>query len=148
MAVSEAVYAQGTLFQRETAPASGVYTTIAECKSISGPEVDRDEIEVTHQESPDRHRETIAGLRDSGVISFDVNFLPGNATQDHITGLIADQISGTKRNYRLVFPSSPVYRVIVPGFVKKFAISAPVDGVLGASVEVRVTSAPTFGAGA
>ncbi len=141
---SNAVYALGTLIQRENTPGGGVFTTIAEVRSIDGPEIDRDEIEVTHQQSPAKHREVIAGLRDSGSISFGMNFQPGNATHDAVTGLMADQVTGTIKNFKIVFPSSPPVAYLCPAFVKKVAITAPVDGVLGADVEIRVASAPTL----
>lgn len=141
---SNAVYAQGTIIARETTPGSGIYTTIAEAKSITGPAVDRDEIEVTHQQSPAKHREVIAGLRDSGEISFDVNYNPNDATHDAVTGLLSRQISGVIENYKLTFPSSPPKSFICPCFVKSCEPTSPVDGVLNMAVALRVASAPTL----
>lgn len=141
---SNATFAQGTILARETTAGSGVYTTIAEVRSISGPEGDRDEIDVTHQQSPDRHRQYIAGIRDSGSLTFDLNFDPNHATHNATTGLLADQVSGTVKNYKITFPTTPAVAYVIPAFVKKFGLLAPVDGVLAANLELRVASAPTL----
>lgn len=141
---SNAILAQGTIIARETSPGSGTYTTIAEAKSIDGPGIDRDEIDVTHQQSPSKHREFIAGLRDSGEISFDVNYNPNDATHNAATGFLSRQVSGVVENYRLTFPSSPPVSYIVPAFVKSAKPTAPVDNVLGMAVVLRVASAPTL----
>jgi hypothetical protein len=42
----------------------------------------------------------------TGTVSFDLNFIPTNATQSHTSGLLRDFENRTKRNFKLVLPDS------------------------------------------
>lgn len=138
---SNAVFGQGTLVQRESFPLSDVWIDIAELGSITGPETDREMIDVTHQQSPNRHREYIGGLRESGSLSFDMNFNPNDATHQQF---LADQQSGIIRRYKLVFPSTPPYAFRMEGIVKKMSTTEPVDGIVKAACEIFIVSSPEY----
>ncbi len=145
MPASEATTSFGTLFQRGdgVTPTEG-FTTVAEVKDIDAPELSRSVHDVTHQQSPDGYNEKIGGIRDGGEVSFTLNFLPGNATQDATTGLISDLHTDTKRNYRLVFPDADGTTWTFPGLVTSFKAKAPVDGALEADVTVTVCGKPVI----
>jgi len=141
---TNATFGKGTLLQRETAPASGVYETIAECKTISGPGLEADEIDVTNQDSSGSLREYLRGLINPGEITTEVNFDPNDSTHDGSTGMFADLLAGTVRNWKIVFPTTPTATLAFTAFVKSFPLTAPVDNVLSASLTLKVTGLPTL----
>lgn len=141
---SQAVIGYGTLLRLGDGGSPEVFTTVAEVMSISGPSITNDEIEVTHMQSPNRFREFIKGLKDPGEVSFDINLVPSNATQDESTGLLALANSGDTVNWKLVFPATPAFTASFSAFVKSFEFSAEIDAQLKASVSLRIAGAISF----
>lgn len=139
-----AIFAQGTLLQLGDGGTSEVFTTIAEVLSLTGPTLTRDTIDVTNQSSTGGFREFINGLKDGGEVSFDLNYIPTEATHDASTGLLADYESGVSRNFKLIFPDTGATTWLFTGVVRDFQISAEVDSQLRASCVIKVSGAPTL----
>lgn len=139
--MSDAIFGKGTLIQRETAPASGTYVTVAEAKSISGPTFEAEEVDVTNHDSPGDFREFIRGLVDPGELTFEINYQPDNAEHQQ---LFDDLKNGTKRNYKILWSQmTPTqYQMDFEAFVRSMPITNPVDNVLSAEVTLRVTGQP------
>lgn len=136
MAATAGTSGFGTLLQVGDGTSSESFTTIAEVTNISGPSESLETIDATHMESPSSYREYIPSLLDSGDISFDVNFLPGNATQ---TGLRTDMQARTLRNFQMVFTDSAASQYSFSAYVTGFEISAQIDDKLSASITLKVT---------
>ena len=80
----------------------------------------------------------LAGLEDitSGEMTFDVNYYKAT-TQ---TRLRTAQTARTRLNFQMVFPptGSPTDTLAFSGYVTGFEYSAPVEGVLTASVTIKI----------
>lgn len=141
---SQAIFAQGTLLKIGDGAMSEAFTTIAEVKSIDGPQFDTDDIDVTTHDTSDAFHEYIAGLKEGGELGFAINFVPSHATHSLATGLLGRYMEdGDKRhNFQVVFPDATTW--LIPGYVKSFGINAPVDDVLSADVSIKVSSRPTL----
>ncbi len=137
-------FGKGTLLQREDSPASGTYTTVAQVKSISGPTLESEEVDVTNHDSSGSFREFIGGLIDGGEITGELVFDPNDATHDGATGLFADLQARTVREWRIRIPTTPTVDIIFDGFVKAFPMSFPFDAAITANFTIRVTGAPTM----
>jgi hypothetical protein len=142
--MSEGMSAQGTLIAWSpdpnwppSNPVGGVtsYTDIAELRDITAPNLTRNEIELTNHNAQDD--DYIVGIRRHGTMTFNINFVPGHASHDHLTGLQYSWFEGTRRIYRLTFPDGTAW--LFSGFVTGFAPTAPVDDRLAADVTVRPT---------
>ena len=94
--------AQGTKFQRETAPGTGLYVTIAELNNIGGPNLTSEDLEVTSHDSPGGWKEFMSGLKDGGAVTIDGHFVPEEAT--HQT--LHSDVGGLVRNYRMLLPTA------------------------------------------
>lgn len=145
---SQAIFAQGTLIKRETAT-PGTYETIAECKSISGPSLDTDDIDVTTHDGSEGFHEYIAGLKEGGELSFDINWNPTLSTHSVASGLLANYMEDgdKKKNWRVYMPEASVASGIYfafRGYVKTFGVNAPVDDVLSASVSIKLAERPSL----
>lgn len=133
----------GTVTARTVTATSGgvegteVFTTVAEVKSIQGPNTQTAVVDVTHMGSDDNTREFLPTLIDPGDLSFNVNFLPGNATH---TGLRTDQKNRTRRNWKLVFTDAAATTYSFAGYVTGVNISSEIEGVLGGAITLKLTS--------
>lgn len=131
--MSNAISAQGTLIARAPAATPSTYTNIAELNNITPPALTRNPIETTnHNDLDDSY---IVGIRRHGEMSFNISFLPGDPTHDHITGLQKAWADGTRDNYKITFPDGTSW--LFAGFVTSIAPSAPVDDRLTADITIR-----------
>ncbi len=130
----------GTLFKRgDGATPTEAFTAVAEVLDIDGPGMSRDAVDATHQESPNGFKEAIPGLRDAGEITFPLNFLESNASQNAIRD---DLMTGTARNYQVVFPGGQIWQF--KGFITGFSPKAPIEDRMTADVTVKITGKPTI----
>src|SRR4051812_437011 len=117
---SSAISSYGTLLQRETFFGSGVYVTVAEVKSMAGPGMKADSIDVTTHSSASSGawREKRPGLLDSGDLSFPINLVPASAGHK---ALLADFVARSLTNYKIVFPDSGLTAWLFPNcFMSQF----------------------------
>ena len=122
------------------------FTTIAEVRDISGPAFALGTEEVTNHDSAG-WREYVPTLLEAGEVSFDLNF-KGDATQGFAAGSVYSAMTGkTKKNFTITLPSgvgSSNDVISFAGYVTGFEISAPVEGVLSASLTIMITGAPSI----
>lgn len=136
--MSSAVRGAGTQLQRETTPGSGTWTTIAEVRSIDGPNSQIDQDEVTNLDST--AREYIAGLRDNGSLSFPYNWF-ADASHDQLED---DADSGITRNYRIRFPQfSPVQLRTFQAFVQSIGGSVEPGTAMQKNVTLQISGSVT-----
>jgi len=140
---SSAIPAYGTLLKRETTPGSGVYANVAEVRSMTGPSMKGDIIDVTTHSSAasGAWREKISSLLDPGEITFAINLVP--ASSGH-KAFLADFTGRVKTKFKFVFPDVGLTEWLFEGYVTNFGMKAETDGVLEADVTVTLTGAPTF----
>lgn len=122
------------------------FTTIAEVRDISGPSFAVGTEDVTNHDS-NGWREHIPTIIEGGEVTFDINFV-GGATQGFGSGsLYDDMIDKTKRNFQIVLPAgvgSSNDTGSFAAYVTGFELSAPVEGVLTASVTLSITGSVTW----
>lgn len=133
--MSNAIAGPGFLLQRLN---GGSYVTVAEVKDINGPETSVDVVDVTNQDSPDNFEEIIPTLKRGGTTSFDVNFVPTDATQDSTTGLLSFLNARSKESWQIVVPGTGK-SVQFQGYVVKWGPKFPVANVATASMDIRVS---------
>lgn len=133
--MTNAIAGPGFLLQVDI---SGTYTTIAEVKDINGPETSVDIVDVTNQDSPDNFEEIMPTLKRGGTTSFDVNFVPTDATHDSDSGLLFYLNGRSKESWQIVIPGTGK-SVQFDGYVVKWGPKFPVANVASASMEIRVS---------
>lgn len=142
---SNAVSAFGTILRIGDAatPIEG-FTTVAELRTISGPSLVAETIDVTVHNTPTPWRRYISGLLDGGEVTFDINFIPSDPTHGYTTGLLKDMTDRTRRNFKIIFPDSGNTEWILPTVITGFEMSADPADVLMASVTLKVAGPPTL----
>ncbi len=94
---TKAKAAKGTMLKRGDGGGSETFTTIGEVKSFHGPNRTAPAIAASSFDST--ADEVIAGLPNSGEVSFEMNWVGSNGQQQ---GLETDRTNGTLRNFQIV----------------------------------------------
>lgn len=136
---TSAIMGIGTLLQIGDGGGPEVFTTMAEVLSISGPNETRETLDVTNMDSPNNTREKILALKDSGSVTFDMNFLGTNAQQNQLK---TDMDAGTLRNFKIVMPGT-VRTFAFAALVTELSKDFPVDSQITASVTLEISGPVT-----
>lgn len=132
MATSASI-GNGAQFQIEsTTP--GTFTAVAEVYDITPPNETTDIIDVSHMMSTDR--EFIMGLTDPGECSFEMNFVPGSASE---ALLLAAKAARAAKNFRIVFPNLATWTF--GGLLTGYEPAMPNDDKMTCTVTIKVTGA-------
>ncbi len=141
---SAALSAFGTLLKIGNGASPEVFATVAELRTISGPKLTADTIDVTTHNTPTPFRRYIAGLLDGGEVTFDINFIPTETTHSYSTGLLGDMVNRVRRNFKIVWPDLAQTTWLLPTVITGFETSSDPADVLQASVTLKVAGPPTF----
>jgi len=142
--MTEAAIGYGTEFH--LASALDVLTELGEITSISLPNPQVSDVEATHFKSANRRREYIAGLIEDGEGTFEMNYVPGSATDVICRAALND---GAAREYMVVLPDGAgTWEVTGTCIVKGYERGVPIDDRMTATLTVRFTGASTEAAGA
>ena len=133
--------ATGTLVKIGDGGGTEVFTTIPGAKDITLFGFALDTVETTSHDASG-FKTYIATLKDSGSVTFDMNFT-ASATQGFATGLFNDNQQKTLRNFQVFVPGISKTASFA-AFVTSFSMKAPVADVLTASVELKTTGAVTW----
>lgn len=134
--MTEAAIGYGSKFELETAPGAGTYFRIAEITNLTPPQEKTDSLEATNFDSPDGYKEYITGMTDPGDVKFDMNFLPGSASE---TAILTAKASRVKYGARTTFPNGSVWNFSI--LILEYSPAVPVDKKMDASVSGKVTGA-------
>jgi len=116
------------------------FSAIAEVKSISGPNFSVDTIDVTHMDSPSGYREFIGSFKDSGEITFDVSWVPDNAS--HVS-LKTDMDALTVRNFQILFTDTSGTTYTFGALITGISITAAIEDMLAGSITLKISGAVT-----
>lgn len=131
----------GTLFKSGDGGSPEAFTTLAEVTNITPPGMSRDTVDATHMESPDAWREFIAGLKDGGEVSVEMNFIANGNAAVMMAELSLDGPSAVK-NRQCVFPNGSIFAFA--GILTGYEPEAPIDDKMVATATFKVTGKPTL----
>lgn len=132
----------GTLFKTGNGAVPEIFTTLAEVTNITPPAMARDTVDVTHELSPEAWREFIAGLKDGGEVSVEMNFVPGQSDAAALMAELALSGSAALKNRQIVFPDGSVFAFAA--ILTAYEPDAPIDDKMSASVTFKVSGKPTL----
>jgi predicted secreted protein len=138
--MTDARIGYGTTYEIWDANAGpAAFVEIEEVFSVTPGAATADRIDATHFQSPGRRREYIAGLIDNGEASFELNWVPGNESDELIRALMS---SGDVVEHRITFPGGArvTYDASIIGFEKEI----PVDDRMTATITVAVSGDETW----
>lgn len=128
------------------AAANGTLTQLDEIIAITPPQSVADDVEATHMLSPNRRREYIAGLIEDGEGDFEMNFVPGSATDIICRAALND---GEEREYRIVIPDGAFgWKIEGTARVRGYVRNVPIDDRMTATVTLKFSGSPVEAAAA
>lgn len=131
---SQAMTGLGIKIEMKTTPTGTTYTEIGEPFEITPPEQMDDEIEVTHFQSPDGVKEYIGGLTDPGECTFNINYVPGGATE---TLILEAKATRRPRGFRFTWPNGATWEFDL--LIRGYQPTAPLNDRLTCQVTGRVS---------
>ena len=134
--------AKGTLQKIGDAASPEVFSTIGQVRSITGPGVAVTIQDVTTHSTSGNWMEKLGTLIDPGTIGFPINYDSADSTHQFSSGLWADLIALTNRNFTTTFPNS-AGSLSYAAYVTGHAFDVPTDNVLGVSIELAIAGAIT-----
>ena len=117
--------------------ATGSYTDFARVTNFGGIDVEADDIDVSHLESPNAFKEFIAGWADGGELEIDVQFHKDGA--DAVWALYR-----LDKSFQTTFVDGSTWTV--GGYIKKFGQEVEKDGIISTKLTVKVSGEPIFAA--
>lgn len=140
---SSAFWAYGSKLKLGDGASPEVFTTIAELKDITPPQLTRDSIEVSNQDSTSAWREHIPGWRDGAEVTFNANWIPINATQDEDTGVLETFNDNTNHNWQILLPDASTL-ISFSGHVTAFNPELPMESQGELSVTIKISGPVTI----
>lgn len=137
--MSQAILAKGTQLQAGNGGSPETFTLIPEVRSISGPSLSADVLDVTSMDTPGGFRDKLQGLKDWGELSFELQWVPGNALHQQ---MFNDYKAGTKRNYKMILPNVGNTTFSFQGFVSGMPANLAFDQVMMLSVTIVILGDP------
>lgn len=136
---TQAMQAQGVKIQRGDGGGTEVFTTIAEIHNFSGPTEKAKAIDVTNLDS--QAKEFINGLMDPGEVTFEGNYVAGDAQQQ---GLRADLVNRVKRNFKILLTDDLVTPTAIAftAVIQEFSIKGAADDKLSFNVSLKISGVP------
>lgn len=139
---SEASLGYGSYFQIEETDSPGQYTSLDEVFNITPPTMTVDQVDVTHMQSPGRRREFIDGLIDPGECSFEMNYIPGSASDIILLGILDTPVGQDRsRTCRIIYPNG--VKDTFEANLMNYEPGVPTDDKMTATVTWRVTGQVT-----
>ncbi len=142
MPVSTAIAAWGTLLKVGDGATPENFTTILQVQDLTPPAPTLLMEDATTHSSVDGWVEDRPTNLDMGDCSFGIMYVPTESTHDAGTGLLADLVAQTRRNFQLLYPDTTTWSF--SAYVTKFTPKAPAKGLLRADVVLNVTGKPTL----
>jgi len=124
--MSNAFSGVGSKFRRWSTT-NGAWEAVAEVKSISGPTMSREMIDVTNLDSTGGYREFIPSFRDGGTITLSINF-----TFAGYSALKRDFQSDTLVNYEILLSDGT--SIEFSGYVQDLPITVKFDDAITRTV--------------
>lgn len=135
MSDTQASIGFGHVLEIALASTPTVFTYIREVYDVTPPADADDNVEASHMQSPGMRREYIPGMTDSGEASYEMNYVPGSATDKFLRS-----IRGQKLIVRDTFANG--VSIIYNGLRQSYEQAAPLDDRKTATLTLKVSGEP------
>lgn len=137
---TQAMIGHGSAFSIQNNNSPPTYDLIAEILGIKPPKLSQDAVDATHNQSPDKFREFIPGLRDGGEMSVGFNFVPASASK---TKLLAAFMAGVIA-CKIAYPDSPSTEWLFNAICTGLEFDDPLDDKLTGTATFKITGKPAY----
>ena len=138
MTVSNAISGIGAVIQKGDGASTEAFTDIAEVSNIGGPNISRDQHDVTTLGSTSGFREFIAGFRDGGEVVLDMNW-----TREGYDVLKTAFDTNSSSNYKIIMPDAGNTEFLFAGWVINITQNIPTDDKITMTATIKIDGAIT-----
>lgn len=135
----DAAIGYGIDFQRSDMAETPAFVTVGEILNVTPPSLSRDTVDATHSKSPNRFREFIAGLRDGGEVSVEIQYRPSSVGA---LAAIADFETDTPVDYKVIFPDTAEWAF--KALCTAIDVDTPIDDKMVGTFTYKVTGRPVL----
>ena len=136
--MSNAILGYFTKFSIHSEASPPTYVELVEVTEVVFPNIQADDVDVTHMQSPAKTREYIAGFKEPGECSVTCNWIDDNTTDARLIEL---HTSGATRSMRITTPRGMTYTF--NGYVKGIERTSPIDDRRTITATMKVAGAVT-----
>lgn len=136
-----AIAGVGTKLRRWNS-STGQWVKLTEINNITGPSSSRDVIDTTTLDTTGGYRTFIAGFRNPGTLTLNLNF-----TRSAYEQMKNDFESDSLQNYEIVLPDSDNTTLEFEGLVTEIPLSIPPDDKVGFDVTIQISGQVTINSG-
>ena len=129
---SNAISSLGALLKIGNGASVEIFTAIPELRNISGPTMSAETIDVSHLGSTSGYRDYIAGFKEAGEITGEVNW-----TQAGYASLLTHFVSSALKNFELHFSDATVYEF--SGRVTALPMTAQTGDAVRFNLTIKIT---------
>ena len=130
-----------TIWKLDSSVSPTAYEQIGQVVSISGPDGNVPEVDVTHLSSTGK--EYIGGLPDFGNVAMEVIYDQATTSTKH-AAIYTDFTSQTVSTYQIRLSDSPQTTITFSAYPSQYSLNLAVDDKVGASISLRVSGAPVI----
>lgn len=113
--------------------------TIAEINSITGPNMTRNQIDVTNLDSISGYREFITGFRDGGELTLSMNF-----TRDSYDDFLVAFQDDAPKEFIITLPDTGATTFTFSGLVTRLGMAIPLDDKVTSDVTIKISGPVTM----
>lgn len=121
---------------------------IGQIESVAGPNMTATAIDISAHDSTSKFREFIAGMKDAGEVTFEVNWDQSNTTHktNVLQGTAAAGLGAAEQTIEITFAGTAVHTFSCEGIITAWSLGLPLDDKQLASITIKFSGVPTFGA--
>lgn len=114
---------------------STTWTEFAEITEITPPNVEADDIETSHMQSPEQFKEFDPGWADGGEVELTINF--DKDQNETVYGLFRQ-----KKGFKMTFVDGSAWKF--NGYIKAFGNEVDREGIITAPITLKISGKPVF----
>jgi predicted secreted protein len=127
---------------------AGTYRDVAYIRSIKGPGLALDVVDVTSHDSTGAWEELVATILRTGEVTLDIIYDPAAVTIKYVNGLLGKMAAKTLEGFKIYFNTDTVEASraiwVFNAYITGFEPDMPFDGALTASMKLKISGAPTI----
>jgi Lambda phage tail tube protein, TTP len=137
------------IYINDTSQSPSVWTKVAQCDDISGPKIKRTTIDVTTHDALDSYVQYLPSLKDGQQVTMTAVWDPTDVSHNEagFASMKTALEDGITRQWKIVYPTSPLQKMIFSGFVVGYEPDAKAKDALRVTFTVQVTDKATLEAG-
>ncbi len=142
--MTDALSSFGTLVKMGDGATPETFATVAELLDIKLPNWKLNTEDATNHSSPNAWGEKIATIKEGDDLTFQIQYVPSDATHDASSGLLSHIDAADLVNFKVVLPDVGQTTWSFSAFVTAFGATAAVRGKLTADVGLSISGQPTL----